>query len=216
MLKSFLPSRFFSSLLYLIAVVFLSSCSNQKTSRNYASLAPMAIEDIEDPQKGYYHMPAGINDGEFYLAKSGTSREIMIKIDSKEISFLGEPVKVTEDFKAASAFCSFIEKSFTYSGVVVPANSWRCGIYKSYTDLQRERMTVGQRNWSVDLIICNDCKPVPYPTLSRICPGKYSSWLDPKRDWTDPAMPGYPDPFDDSGNCMHDKPWFLDEKYNSK
>ena len=123
MLKSFLPSRFFSSLLYLIAVVFLSSCSNQKTSRNYASLAPMAIEDIEDPQKGYYHMPAGINDGEFYLAKSGTSREIMIKIDSKEISFLGEPVEVTENFKAASAFCYFMEKSFTYSGVVVPENS---------------------------------------------------------------------------------------------
>ena len=204
--KSFESSRKRKFPYLHIAPITLSS-SNELTPPSM--LAPMGLEDLEDPQKGYYHMPIGINNGNFFFAKKGSSAKTVRKIDFQKLNFWSDPIEIEPGFKPSTSFCTFNEESYKYAGEYFPAKSWTCGIFRSNEELIKSLKSKNPRDWPVDFIICNDCEPKADKTLSRICPGMYSSWRDPKRNWIDQAMPGYPKPFNDEGSCIHKKPWFL-------
>ena len=207
--KSFESNRSHNFPYLSISPITLTSSNNLVPP---SMLAPMAIEDLEDPQKGYYHMPIGINQGNFFFASKGESRKKVRKIDFKQLSFWSEPIEIEPGFRPSTSFCTFNEESYKYGGESFPARSWTCGIFRSNEELITSLKSENQRAWAVDFIICNDCKPKADNTLSRICPGMYSSWLDPKRNWIDQAMPGAPKPFNNEGSCIHKKPWFINSQ----
>ena len=167
-------------------------------------LAPLASEDISDPQMGYYHQTIGITGGNYIHVKTGDSR--MKQPDpSRNLQFVpinfydDEQPEIIPGFKPGMAYCDYGKKE---------KGQWVCLIFRSGDDAKsyvRNESTVQP----VQMIACLDCKPRPMVGLTRICPGLYSDWLDSSNSWQDPMIPG--PKFNEEGGCSFDKPWWQTE-----
>ena len=170
-------------------------------------IAPLGQTDISDPQAGYLHAPSGINSGDFYLARAGTSRRASLEKVSSLSRILFYRNDKVNDLPIGFGFCSFKEKSENLSSLEVPQKTWTCYLFKDQVDAQAAYFSESAPLWPVNTVICINCIPQPVPALDRMCPGYYLSWLKPET-WEDPTYPGDITKFGEDGNCIHNKPWF--------
>ena len=168
-------------------------------------LAPLAHEDISDPQIGYYHQTIGITGGNYIHVKAGDSRlkqpKTFQNLKFVPINFYDdEQPELVTGFKPTLAFCSFGKKD---------KDKWVCLIFRSDEDAKSYVMN-NSDVFPVPFVACIDCKPKPMIALSRLCPGIYSSFLDTSKNWDDPSLPG--PKFNEEGGCSFDKPWWQTEE----
>ena len=200
--------------LFFISVVFLASCkigtSSLPSAKEVAEnppIAPLGHRDISDPQDGYFHAPSGVQSGDFYFAKGGSSRE-------KNLQRLQSPSRISfyekdrvNGLAIGYGFCSYNERNAQVSLIQVPSESWICFLFKDQSDAQAGYLAAKAPLWPVDTVVCINCAPRPVGFLDRLCPGYYQSWLSPET-WKDPTYPGDITKFADDGNCVYNKPWF--------
>ena len=203
--------------LFFLSVLFLSGCktgsvafpSAKEVARN-PPIAPLGQTDISDPQPGYFHAPAGIKSGDFYLAKGGTSRSKSLESVTSSSRILFYRSDKINNLPIGFGFCSFKIGSEKISSVEIPAKTWVCYLFKDRTDAQAGYFSESTPLWPVNTVICINCIPQPLPALDRMCPGYYMSWLKPET-WEDPTYSGDITKFGEDGNCIYKKPWFLVE-----
>ena len=171
--------------------------------------APMSIEDKNDPQQGYAHIPMIIRSTKFYFGKAKDLKTNIVEIETQEINLYSTTSELLNGFKPSTAFCRFKESQVNDDLKAMNANkSWQCEVYESNQDLKMSIKNRRKDFWAVDIIKCNNCEPIPSPGLTRICSGLYVSYLDPNDSWTDTSIPEYPDVFNKKGGCKFDSPWF--------
>ena len=168
-------------------------------------LAPLATEDISDPQMGYYHQTIGITGGDYIHVKTGDSKfkqpDLSQNLQFVPINFFDdEQPEIISGFKPGMAFCNYGQKD---------KGHWVCMIFRSGDDAKSYVMNESEV-YSVPFIACLDCKPKPMIALTRLCPGIYSGWLRSSDSWEDPMMPG--PKFNEEGGCSFDKPWWQTEE----
>lgn len=192
----------------LASLLTTASCTAQPRKeeklRSYMEstpfIAPMGDQDYTDPQVGYTHSPGGIEGGEFLYVKSGdfkaTDKSAPRPINFKKVSFYGDSQPdLVPGFKPRTAACKY--------GLRRPGQ-WSCLLFKNTEDAQIYFRSDDKS--PIPYVICLNCKPHPVASLSRICPGVYSSSLEKASDWKDPTIPG---PVFTKGMCTFKLPWWL-------
>ena len=197
----------------LLAITSVVSCRQQLTNAEKLRtlleaappLAPLANDDISDPQGGYYHQTVAITGGDYIHIKPGDSR-LKEPDPSRSLKFVpinffsDEQAELFSGFTPGMSFCDYGSKV---------KDQWVCLIFASGEDAKAYIKNESEI-YTVPFVACLNCKPKPMVALSRICPGIYISYLDPSDNWEDPTRPG--PKFNKEGNCYFDKPWWQTEE----
>ena len=179
-----------------IALFFLTAPSVR--SEQLPVFVPLGQTDLDDPQVGYMHMSIGMEGGKFFFAKEGDPIE-QIKTVSLDKFYFDEDSKeeVINGFIPKYGACFFNQK-------------WKCfiassrdGITKNFNQAYSKELS---KTHLTDLMFCEDCKPIPQPMMTRICPGFYSQHIT-GNEFKDKTIPTYPEFFNKDGNCIYEKPW---------
>ena len=197
---------------FLLTLLFFapitSASSNEK---GFPPAVPLSKDDIENPQKGYMHIPQGMEGGTFMYAKKGDPSGKTEKVELEKFTFLeGFRTEVINGFTPTVGVCIYMDK-------------WSCFIADSEEVINKTLSQQIANNLSPthesDMIFCEDCEPTPVPLFSRICPGYYRAHIT-NEVVEDKSLPSYPEFFSKEGNCIYEKPWFISsskrEKVNDK
>lgn len=196
----------------ILVAVFLGACGGRTYTTEekivammeHHFIAPMAYEDIEEPQSGYYHQPGAIEGGDLSYFEAGSSRVISESTPIQKVEYKYKIIlsgsqneELVPGFSPGFGMCVF----GTWGD-----ETWSCGLFRSKEDAKKYKQSY--RKSPVPFIVCRNCKPKPIPLYSRLCPGVYSSLLG--EEWVDPAMPA--EIFNDKGYCTFNKPWWTTEE----
>ena len=165
---------------------------------------PLGQTDLDEPQKGYMHMSSGMEGGIFFFAKKGDPFSKFKTVNLEKFSF--DPTlekEVIDGFTPRFGACAYLSKG------------WGCFISDTWEGLAK---TISQAYASqhsnihlANYIFCEDCKPIPQPMMTRICPGYYSQYIT-GNEWKDKSIPTYPEFFTKNGDCIYEKPWVVSPK----
>ena len=191
----------------LTLLLFSPITSASSNEKGFPPAVPLSKDDIEDPQKGYMHIPQGMEGGTFMYAKKGDPTGKTEKVELEKFTFLeGFRTEVINGFTPTIGVCIFMDK-------------WSCFIADSEEVINKTLSQQFTNNLSPihesDMIFCEDCKPTPVPLFSRICPGYYRAHIT-NEVVEDKTLPTYPEFFSKEGNCIYEKPWFIASKNEKK
>ena len=197
---------------FLLTLLFFAPITTASgNERGFPPAVPLSKDDIEDPQKGYMHIPQGMEGGTFMYAKKGDPSGKTEKVELEKFTFLeGFRTEVINGFTPTVGVCIYMDK-------------WSCFIADSEEVINKTLSQQIANNLSPthesDMIFCEDCDPTPVPLFSRICPGYYRAHIT-NEVVEDKSLPSYPEFFSKEGKCMYEKPWFISsskrEKVNDK
>ena len=193
---------------FLLTLLFFAPITSASSSENgFPPAVPLSQDDIEDPQKGYMHIPQGMEGGTFIFAKKGDPTRKTEKVELEKFTFLeGFRTEVINGFTPTVGVCIFMDK-------------WSCFIADSEEVINKTLSQEFTNNLSPihesDMIFCEDCKPTPVPLFSRICPGYYRAHIT-NEVVEDKTLPTYPEFFSKEGNCIYEKPWFISSSKKEK
>ena len=169
---------------------------------------PLSQTDLDDPQVGYIHASLGMKSGTFFFSKRGESRvDKTKKVELDRFTFSKNTQReVIPGFIPRYAACTF-------------NNKWACFIFSSRKDVipgLNELYTANPQSTNkIDILFCEDCKPIPDPGLVRTCPGFYQDILD-GGEFKDRSIPTYPEFFTEDGDCIYEKPWVVSSNEKNK
>ena len=191
----------------LTLLLFSPITSASSNEKGFPPAVPLSKDDIEDPQKGYMHIPQGMEGGTFMYAKKGDPTGKTEKVELEKFTFLeGFRTEVINGFTPTVGVCIFMDK-------------WSCFIADSEEVINKTLSQEFTNNLSPihesDMIFCEDCKPTPVPLFSRICPGYYRAHIT-NEVVEDKTLPTYPEFFSKEGNCIYEKPWFISSSKKEK
>ena len=197
---------------FLLTLLFFAPITTASgNEKGFPPAVPLSKDDIEDPQKGYMHIPQGMEGGTFMYAKKGDPSGKTEKVELEKFTFLeGFRTEVINGFTPTVGVCIYMDK-------------WSCFIADSEEVINKTLSQQIANNLSPthesDMIFCEDCEPTPVPLFSRICPGYYRAHIT-NEVVEDKSLPSYPEFFSKEGKCMYEKPWFISsskrEKVNDK
>ena len=193
---------------FLLTLLFFAPITSASSSeKGFPPAVPLSQDDIEDPQKGYMHIPQGMEGGTFIYAKKGDPTGKTEKVELEKFTFLeGFRTEVINGFTPTVGVCIFMDK-------------WSCFIADSEEVINKTLSQEFTNNLSPihesDMIFCEDCKPTPVPLFSRICPGYYRAHIT-NEVVEDKTLPTYPEFFSKEGNCIYEKPWFISSSKKEK
>ena len=178
--------------------------SVSKNDERLPIFVPLGQTDLDEPQKGYMHMSSGMEGGKFFFAKKGDPFSKFKTVNLEKFSF--DPTlekEVIDGFTPRFGACAYLSKG------------WGCFISDTWEGLAK---TISQAYASqlsnihlANYIFCEDCKPIPQPMMTRICPGYYSQYIT-GNEWKDKSIPTYPEFFTKNGDCIYEKPWVVSPK----
>ncbi len=193
---------------FLLTLLFFAPITSASSSeQGFPPAVPLSQDDIEDPQKGYMHIPQGMEGGTFMYAKKGDPTGKTEKVELEKFTFLeGFRTEVINGFTPTIGVCIFMDK-------------WSCFIADSEEVINKTLSQELTNNLSPihesDMIFCEDCKPTPVPLFSRICPGYYRAHITDEVV-EDKTLPTYPEFFSKEGNCIYEEPWFISSSKKEK
>ena len=165
---------------------------------------PLGQKDLKEPQTGYMHMSSGMEDGTFFFAKKGDPVNKFKTIKLERFSFFQSLEReVIDGFTPRFGACAYLTKGWA----CFISNTWE-GITKTISQAYSNQLS---KTHLADYMFCEDCKPEPHPSLNRICPGFYTSYITGE-EFKDKSIPTYPEFFNKEGNCIYEKPWFVSPK----
>ena len=180
---------------FLLTLLFFapitSASSNEK---GFPPAVPLSKDDIEDPQKGYMHIPQGMEGGTFIYAKKGDPTGKTEKVELEKFTFLeGFRTEVINGFTPTVGVCIYMDK---WSRFIADSEEV---INKTLSQQIANNLSPTHES---DMIFCEDCEPTPVPLFSRICPGYYRAFIT-NEVVEDKTLPTYPEFFSKEGNCIY-------------